>query len=99
MMKNSFSDTLELLLDPEYNGEIVLSKDGQEIKCKKFCTLPIEDKVYFLLEPITKLSELEEDELLIFSLSRINFEFKMVTNREEMARIYLEYKKLVEKSK
>lgn len=60
---------VELLLDPDCETPIKLMDDkGKEISFDQIAIIPLGDKLYAILKPITKIEGVEENEALVFAV-------------------------------
>lgn len=92
-------DLLELLLDNNYNGLVELYINGNAVQCSKFAIFPIDEKIYFLLLPITQVEGMDEGELIILYITRSDFNLKIVKDRSEFSLILDYYEKLIGRQK
>ena len=91
------NDTLKKLLDPTYDGDIILLQDNIEYPFNKFCNLPTEKYIYFMLTSKTSIPNLEEGELVILALDKLTFDIHTVNDKEELNFVHQEYLKLIKK--
>lgn len=88
-------DLLEQLLDNSYSGTVELLVNNKLITLQKYSTLPINDKIYFLLLPLEQIEGMDENELIILYITRSDFTLKMVSEKEEFKLILNHYEKLI----
>ena len=88
-------DLLEQLLDNSYSGTVELLVNNKVITLQKYSTLPINDKIYFLLLPLEQIEGMDENELIILYITRSDFTLKMVSEKEEFKLIFNHYEKLI----
>ena len=88
-------DLLEQLLDNSYSGTVELLVNNKVITLQKYSTLPINDKIYFLLLPLEQIEGMDENELIILYITRSDFTLKMVSEKEEFKLILNYYEKLI----
>ena len=91
-------DLLEQLLDNSYSGTVELLVNNKVITLQKYSTLPINDKIYFLLLPLEQIEGMDENELIILYITRSDFTLKMVSEKEEFKLIFNHYEKLINRN-
>ena len=66
---NDEMSVVDMLLDPDNESPITLSNDkGALIKLDQIAVIPLKDKLYAILKPITKVEGVGEDEALVFNI-------------------------------
>ena len=67
-MDNEIS-VVDMLLDPDNESPITcVSEDGVLIKFDQIAIIPLENKLYAILKPITKIDGVADNEALVFNI-------------------------------
>ena len=68
-MSEKYINPIDALFDENNSDPIVLlSEEGEEISLEQIALIPIEEKTYAILKPITPMEGIGEDEALVFSI-------------------------------
>jgi len=60
---------IEMLLDEKNDDNIKLyDENNKETEFEQIAIIPLEDKVYAILKPVTNIEGIEEDEALVFAI-------------------------------
>lgn len=60
---------VDLLLDPDCETPIkLMDEKGEELSFDQIAVIPVDDKLYAILKPITKIEGVADDEALVFEI-------------------------------
>lgn len=66
---NQEMSLVEQLLDPDCESPIkLINENCGEVLFDQIAVIPLKDKLYAILKPITKIEGVEEDEALVFTI-------------------------------
>ena len=92
---------IDKILDENNSDPIVLyDENNKETKFEQVAVIPLDEKLYVLLKPITKIAGVNDDEALVFKVSRgENGEdkFEIELDDEIIDAIFEEYNRLLDK--
>ena len=98
-MSDNERSLTEKLLDPECDDDITLyDEDGNETVFGQVAIIPMDEKIYAILTPITPIEGVGEDEGIVFLLDEIDDEeaLSIVLEEDIVDRVFDEYEKLCE---
>ena len=96
-MNNEMS-LIEMLLDPDCEEVIELKNESNEIvKFDQIAVIPLDDKLYAILKPITKIEGVGEEEAFVFLLDVENDFISIVYDFDLCDRVFDVYYDLLEK--
>jgi len=86
---------LDILADPDDKEDISLTdENGKEFIFKQIAVIPYEGKVYCVLQPVSEIKGIEDDEAIVF---RVDFDadgtpmLKLEESEETAEKIFREY--------
>ena len=85
---------IEMLLDENNDENIKLyNEENQEVEFEQIALIPIEDKTYAILRPVSGMEEIAEDEALVFVIDEIDDEECLVIVEEDsiVDKVFEEY--------
>ena len=97
-------DILDILLDENNEEPVVLYDDfGKAVEFEQFAVIPRGEDLYAILKPITKIENVNDDEVIIFKVIEGN-EHKSTTlkveqNEEIVKSVLDEFEKLMKESR
>ncbi len=66
---NDEISVVDMLLDPDNESPITcVSEDGELVKLDQIAIIPLKDKLYAILKPITKVEGVADNEALVFNV-------------------------------
>ena len=91
---------IDALFDENDTSTITLYNERNEaVEFNQFALIPLEDKVYAILQPVEMPEGADEDEALVFELEELDDEqvaINLVKEDEIIDKVFDEYYKLVE---
>ena len=76
---NSEPSPIEMLLDPDDSDPIMLyNEKGEPCKFDQVALIPLDEKLYVILSPVTPIPGVGENEGLVFSIEEIEDEDTLV---------------------
>ena len=98
--ENIEEDILDILLDPDNKDPIIMRDDkGRQVEFEQVAVVPLNDRIYCVLKPITHIAGIAEDEALVFYVDEKEGEEPvLVAEMDEMVsiQVFEEYYKLLE---
>ena len=94
-------DILDILLDEENDDNIILEdEEGNTVEFEQLAVIPIDEKLYCILKPITPLDDMSEDEALVFYIDEtVEPSVPVVeTNEKVINKVFDEFYKLIEEA-
>ena len=94
-----FKNPIDMILDPECEDNITLyDENNNATEFEQVAVIPLDEKVYVILKPVTKIAGVADDEALVFVIEEIEDEDALVIadNEEIIDRVFDEYYKLLE---
>ena len=85
---------IELLLDENNTENLKLyDENNKETEFEQVAVIPLDEKLYAILKPITDIAGIEEDEALVFVIEEIDDEDCLVLcdNMEVVNKVFEEY--------
>lgn len=93
-------DPIEALLDPQNAENIKLyDENDKEIEFEQIALIPLNNSVYVILKPVTKMAGVEDDEAVVFELvddEENGDTLNIVMEEEVINQVFDEYKKMIE---
>lgn len=84
----------------ENDGLIVLkSEKGEEIEMREIAGIALEGKFYMILQPVKLLKGMNDDEALVFEVTRLDNgqdSFTIIIDDEIVDKVFLEYNRLLD---
>lgn len=93
-MKNEEKSQIELLLDENNTDNLKLyDENNKETEFEQVAIIPIEEKVYAILKPVTKIAGVNDDEALVFVIEEIDDEdcLVIVDDEKVVDQVFKEY--------
>lgn len=90
---------IEKLLDEENSDNIVLvGEDGKEVEFIQIALIPIDEKVYAILQPVELFDDMEDDEAFVFSVEDIDGEdaIVLVSDEDVVSQVFSQYYELLD---
>ena len=90
---------IDMILDPECEDNITLYDEGNNAtEFEQVAVIPLDEKVYVILKPVTKILGVNDDEALVFVIEEIEDEDAIVLadSEEVVDRVFEEYYKLLD---
>ncbi len=91
---------IEALLDPQNAENIKLyDENDKEIEFEQIALIPLNNSVYTILKPATKMEGVEDDEAVVFELvddEENGDTLNIVMEEEVVNQVFDEYKKMIE---
>ena len=90
---------IDMILDPECEDNITLYDEGNNAtEFEQVAVIPLDEKVYVILKPVTKILGVNDDEALVFVIEEIEDEdaLVLVDSEEVVDRVFEEYYKLLD---
>jgi hypothetical protein len=80
------------------NNVILLTDDGEELEFSNVFSVNLDFNTYVILQPVETLEGMEEDEALVFSLTRVegNDQYSIVIDDEIIDKVFEEYNRLLD---
>ena len=96
-MNNEIS-VVDMLLDPDNESPITCVNDkGEVIKLDQIAVIPLKDKLYAILKPITKIEGVADDEALVFSVDVEEDTIEIISDFDLIDKVFDVYYDLLEK--
>jgi len=108
-MENNFKDIadaleevknpIDMILDPECEDDITLyDENNNPTVFEQVAVIPLDEKVYVILKPVTVIAGVADDEALVFVIEEIEDEDTLVLadSEETVDRVFEEYYKLLD---
>ena len=89
---------IDLLLDENNTENLKLyDENNKETEFEQVAIIPIDDKIYAILKPVTKITGVNDDEALVFAIEEIDEEdcLVIVEDEEVVDKVFDEYYKLL----
>jgi hypothetical protein len=99
--KGDYVSPVEMLLDPENSDNIVLyDEENRETEFEQVAVIPLYEKIYVILKPVTVIAGVADDEALVFVIEEIDDEDTLVIVDDEpvIDAVFEEYYKLLEEA-
>ena len=90
---------VEMLLDPDNSDNIILyDEENRETEFEQVAVIPLNEKIYVILKPVTVIAGVADDEALVFVIEEIDDEdtLVIVDNEPIIDAVFEEYYKLLE---
>ena len=90
---------VEMLLDPDNSDNIILyDEENRETEFEQVAVIPLNEKIYVILKPVTNIAGVADDEALVFVIEEIDDEdtLVIVDNEPIIDAVFEEYYKLLE---
>ena len=91
---------IEKILDEENSDPVVLfDENKKENKFDQVAVIPLDEKIYVILKPLTKIAGISDDEALVFVIEEIDDEdcLVIVDDMKIVDKVFLEYYELLKK--
>ena len=96
-MNNEIS-VVDMLLDPDNESPVTLINEKEElIELDQIAVIPIKDRLYAILKPITKIEGVEDDEALVFHIDVEEDTVEIVNNVKLIDKVFEYYYALLKK--
>lgn len=85
---------IEMLLDEKNTDNIVLyDENNKETEFEQVAIIPVDDKIYAILKPVTEIAGVNEDEALVFAIEELDDEevLVIVDDEEIVDKVFNEY--------
>lgn len=85
---------IEMLLDEKNTENIVLyDENNKETEFEQVAIIPVDDKIYAILKPVTEIAGVNEDEALVFAIEELDDEevLVIVDDEEIVDKVFNEY--------
>jgi len=92
-------DVIDRLLDENDEDPVTLyDEENNETKFEQVAIIPLDEKIYCILKPITKIEGVADDEALVFVIEEIDDEdcLVMVDDDKIINKVFEKYYKLLE---
>ena len=99
MSDNKDFDAIDKILDEENTENIFLyDEDDNEMEFEQVALIPMEEKIYVILAPVTEMEGVGPDEGVVFVIEEIDGEevLSIVTEDAVIDEVFGEYEKLLE---
>ena len=93
-MAEEFLSPIDMLLDENNTDNIKLyNEDNQEVEFEQIALVPIEDKTYAILKPVSTMEGIADDEALVFVIDEIDDEECLVIVEDDaiVDKVFEEY--------
>ena len=97
--EKEYKNPLEMILDPDCEEDIVLyDEDDKETVFGQVAVIPMNDKVYAILSPVTPVEGVAEDEGMVFVIEEVDDEdvLSLVTDEKTVNEVFDLYFELCE---
>ena len=87
----------EELTDEDFKVTLVTDQ-GEEVEFDVIASVELNEKLYFIMQPVVLLEDMTEDDALVFEVSPVNDEedkFDLVTDDAILDAVFAEYDKLL----
>ena len=96
-MNNEIS-VVDMLLDPDNESPVTLINEKEElIELDQIAVIPIKDRLYAILKPITKIEGVEDNEALVFHIDVEEDTVEIVNNVKLIDKVFEYYYALLKK--
>ena len=96
-MNNELS-VVDMLLDPDNESPVTLINEKEElIELDQIAVIPIRDRLYAILKPITKIEGVEDNEALVFHIDVEEDTVEIVNNVKLIDKVFEYYYALLKK--
>ena len=95
-------DIFSALLDENNNNNVVLyDEKDQAVEFEQIAIVPIEENIYAILKPVTKVEGVEDDQAIVFKLVQENEEENLIVESDDkiVDQVFDVYYDLLEKAK
>ena len=89
---------IEMLLDENNNENLKLyDENNKETEFEQIAVIPLNEKIYAILKPVTKIVGVNDDEALVFSIEEIDDEdcIVLVDDEKVVDEVFKEYYELL----
>ena len=93
-MAEEFLSPIDMLLDENNTDNIKLfNEDNQEVEFEQIALVPLEERTYAILKPVSEMEGLGENEALVFVIEEIDDEECLVIVEEDaiIDRVFEDY--------
>ena len=97
-MEKEEMDVLDILLDEENDDPISLfDENDNEIKFEQVAIIPIDEKIYAILRPVSGIEGIGEDEALVFGIEEVDDEDCLIVVDDDaiVDQVFEQYYKLL----
>ena len=101
MENENILSPIDMLLDEDNTDNIVLyNESNQPVEFEQIALVPIDDKVYVILKPVNGITELAEDEALVFAIDEVEDQdcLMLVDQEEVIDRVFAIYYEMLEEA-
>lgn len=87
---------IEMLLDDNCSDTLkVVADNGQQHEFEQIAVIPLENEIYAILKPITKIEGVNEDEAITFLVDEENEQILVVQDMKLIEKVFKEYYNLL----
>ena len=93
-MEKEEKSQIEMLLDENNNENLKLyDENNKETEFEQIAVIPLNEKIYAILKPVTKIVGVNDDEALVFSIEEIDDEdcIVLVDDEKVVDEVFKEY--------
>ncbi len=97
-MEKEEKSQIEMLLDENNNENLKLyDENNKETEFEQIAVIPLNEKIYAILKPVTKIVGVNDDEALVFSIEEIDDEdcIVLVDDEKVVDEVFKEYYELL----
>ncbi|MDY5042022.1 MAG: DUF1292 domain-containing protein [Eubacteriales bacterium] len=97
-MEKEEKSQIEMLLDENNNENLKLyDENNKETEFEQIAVIPLNEKIYAILKPVTKIVGVNDDEALVFSIEEIDDEdcIVLVDDEKIVDEVFKEYYELL----
>ena len=97
-MEKEEKSQIEMLLDENNNENLKLyDENNKETEFEQIAVIPLNEKIYAILKPVTKIVGVNDDEALVFSIEEIDDEdcIVLVDDEQVVDEVFKEYYELL----
>ena len=97
-MEKEERSQIEMLLDENNNENLKLyDENNKETEFEQIAVIPLNEKIYSILKPVTKIVGVNDDEALVFSIEEIDDEdcIVLVDDEKVVDEVFKEYYELL----
>ncbi|MCI5714236.1 MAG: DUF1292 domain-containing protein [Firmicutes bacterium] len=97
-MEKEERSQIEMLLDENNNENLKLyDENNKETEFEQIAVIPLNEKIYAILKPVTKIVGVNDDEALVFSIEEIDDEdcIVLVDDEKVVDEVFKEYYELL----
>ena len=90
---------IEMLLDDDNTDNLILfDEDNRETEFEQIAVIPLDERIYAILKPVTEVVGVNDDEALVFVIEEIDDEdcLVIVDDQKIVDEVFDEYYKLLE---